>query len=171
MENEMREINIEEIMTEIKANIQKRGYSGDIPLFKDITTETIEEVSEPFNVLDFNRDVLQTNMNCEVQYYEPIADGVIKKVIKKIMRKLMSFQLVPMVVRQNMFNVAVARSLAGLQKYVSENTGAAHKYMDKKQEEQYFDYHEKLMERLETKVLLLEQKIEKLESQLNEKSN
>lgn len=170
MEQGMVKIDIEEIMQEIRDNIEKRGYSDEILSFQDASSEiTGVDDREPFRMADLNNYVYEANCNCDVPYYAPITESSVKKLIKKVMRKLMSFQIVPMSVQQNAFNVAVARSLASVQKYIMENGGENENHMSKKQEENYFEYQEKLTEQLETKILVLEKRIEELEAQLSEK--
>ena len=124
MEQGMVKIDIEEIMQEIRDNIEKRGYSDEILSFQDASSEiTGVDDREPFRMADLNNYVYEANCNCDVPYYAPITESSVKKLIKKVMRKLMSFQIVPMSVQQNAFNVAVARSLASVQKYIMENGG------------------------------------------------
>lgn len=170
MEQGMVKIDIEEIMQEIRDNIEKRGYSDEILSFRDVSSEMMgEDDGEPFCMSDLKNYIYEANCNCDVPYYAPITESSVKKLIKKVMRKLMSFQIVPMSVQQNAFNVAVARSLASVQKYIMENGGENENHMSKKQEENYFEYQEKLTEQLETKILVLEKRIEELEAQLSEK--
>ena len=166
MEKEIKEINIEEIMNEIRKNINERGYSDDIPSFKDISFEIRETEKVQFDEKLFDSYLAQVQANCEIQYYEPIKDGSVKKFIKKVVRKLMSFQLVPMTVQQNTFNSFVLGSLRNVQDYIRSNDRTEINVMSQQQEESYFDYHEKPVEHLETKILLLEQKIEQLENEL-----
>lgn len=169
MDNEMKEINIEEIMEEIRQKIESRGYCQDIPAFEDISADVCIADIPGFSEKEFDSYLEQVKAHCEVQYYEPITDGRIKKLIKKIMRKLMSFQLVPMTVQQNTFNSFVLGSLRNVQNYIHSNNCTDQNVMNQRQEEIYFEYHEKLVERLETKILFLEQKIESLEAQMKEK--
>lgn len=173
MDNKMQDINIEEIMKEIRNNIQKRGYSDEILNFDEVDIKISDDAAEEFRIELFRDYLQQANIGCEVSYYTPIAKRGLKNFVKRAIRKLLAFLMFPMLQQQNAFNVSVTRSLNCIQKYIEADLQSdchSRKVIDSEQKEKFFDYHEKLVEKLETKIMLLEQKVDILEKQLEDKN-
>lgn len=102
-------INIEEIMADIKREIKEKGLTGDMLSFEDVpykkTPQAGGSVSE---ALDF------LNSNYNVQPYKELKGNPLKVVFKKIIRKLMKFYIEPTVNDQNNVNSSIVTVLNGL---------------------------------------------------------
>lgn len=175
METGMQEINVDEIMKEIRENIKKRGYSDDILSFSDVQYDGGKfEESEKYNAAEFLENVCQVNARCEISYYTPIPKKGAKNLIKCAIRKIMAFLILPIVAQQNNFNAVVARSLNCIRNYIEPTEGGSKKAsserMSLQEEKRYFENQERQTEKLETKVLLLQQEIEELKKQLQSRN-
>ncbi|HQM00272.1 MAG TPA: hypothetical protein PLH98_06885 [Ruminococcus flavefaciens] len=102
-------INIEEIMADIKREIKEKGLTGDMLSFEDVpykkTPQAGGSVSE---ALDF------LNSNYNVQPYKELKGNPLKVVFKKIIRKMMKFYIEPTVNDQNNVNSSIVTVLNGL---------------------------------------------------------
>lgn len=158
MPDNMRAINMHEIIKELKEEAEKRNYPDDLLDFETVQVK-IEE--NEFDRNEFLVCLNHVNCNHEVSYYMPLQGGKIKRLFKKIVRKLIKPVLFPMNHQQNVFNVNTARSLNCINAFIERN-------MSESQENSFFEYHEKMVEKMETKIILLEQRIKILEEQLKE---
>lgn len=168
----MKEINIEEIMDEIRSNISKRGYSDHVLKFDDVVMENSEMTIERKGS-EFEHHLYQANREYEVSYYTPIAKHGLKNFVKRAIRKVMAFLILPMNVQQNTFNASVVRTLNSLQQYIDDNLigiqsniNVTERGMCIEQQKAFFEYHEKQVEKLETKIIVLERTIQELEKKL-----
>ncbi len=116
-----KEINIEEIMGEIRAEIEKKGYTK-IDVDKDEIFK--KQVSEyDFNAVEFNpvlfeRYLAELDTKREVQAYRqlksrPVVGGIII-FFKKIIRKCTKFYVEPIVESQNEVNELVTQLMIQL---------------------------------------------------------
>lgn len=106
----MQEINIEQIMEEIRNEIREKGYQENALSFEDIPIENANKSVpvEKLAVSDLNaiNELLQTvNQRVRVDFYKPITDGGIKGLVKRVIRKMMKPLLFPLCVEQEAYNV------------------------------------------------------------------
>ena len=99
-------INIEEIMAQIKREIKEKNLSSDMLSFEDVPYKKPVQVSRSGNASLDDADEALAYMNAHyyVQPYKPIAGNPIKVFIKKVIRKLTKFYVEPVVFEQNEFN-------------------------------------------------------------------
>ena len=102
-------INIEEIMADIKREIKEKGLTGDMLSFEDVPyKKTPQAGGSVREALDF------LNSNYNVQPYKELKGNPLKVVFKKIIRKLMKFYIEPTVNDQNNVNSSIVTVLNGL---------------------------------------------------------
>ncbi|OPZ20885.1 MAG: hypothetical protein BWZ04_01461 [Firmicutes bacterium ADurb.BinA205] len=102
-------INIEEIMADIKREIKEKGLTGDMLSFEDVPyKKTPQAGGSVKEALDF------LNSNYNVQPYKELKGNPLKVVFKKIIRKLMKFYIEPTVNDQNNVNSSIVTVLNGL---------------------------------------------------------
>ena len=102
-------INIEEIMADIKREIKEKGLTGDMLSFEDVPyKKTPQAGGSVKEALDF------LNSNYNVQPYKELKGNPLKVVFKKIIRKLMKFYIEPTVNDQNNVNSSIVSVLNGL---------------------------------------------------------
>ena len=147
----MKTINIEDIMKEIREEINKKNYPGNIIKFEDVeldknSIEMLELDTIKFNQDSFKSSIVYLKNNKEVsawRYFEP--NGLISKLkifIKKVIRKMTKFYIEPIVNDQNNLNEKIYEALCQINaKQLSD----------------------------EQKILELNNKIKKLEKELMEK--
>lgn len=113
------QVNIEQIMEEIRQQIAEKGISLDIPEFSGASEKPIVEIA-PFDRDEFNKSVLAVQRNAQVERYAPIIGNPIIKFIKRFVRKMVNFIIAPIVEDQNVFNASAARTISSLQSYINE---------------------------------------------------
>lgn len=99
-------INIEEIMAQIKREIKEKNLSSDMLSFEDVPYKKPVQISRSGNASLSDADETLAFMNAHyyVQPYKPITGNPIKVFIKKVIRKLTKFYVEPVVFEQNEFN-------------------------------------------------------------------
>ena len=106
-------INIEEIMADIKREIKEQGLTGDMLSFEDVPyKKTPQAGGSVKEALDF------LNSNYNVQPYKELKGNPLKVFFKKVIRKLTKFYVEPITEEQNGINSGIVTALNGL----SENT-------------------------------------------------
>lgn len=155
MENN--EINIENIMSDIKAEIKEKGYTADMLSFEDVTKMSVISV-DGFDQGAFSSVVAYMNSSYALPLSKPISGNPIKRFIKKILSKLARFMLRPVVEHQSEYNCYSAKAFTMLEDYTK--AGAAVAELSKKVEllEAKLDASEKEIESLNNKIAELEGK-------------
>lgn len=107
----MVEIDIEQIMQEIREDIKEKGYKAsdlsfaDIPLNQELVLQGGDYDEQILmNVLQ------EANTRVQVDCYQPVGGGL-KGFMKKVIRKIMSPIMVPVVGDQNQFNASTVQTL------------------------------------------------------------
>lgn len=168
MSEAIKEINIEEIMKEIRADIQTRSMLENIPDFADIdVSPDMINATNTMETLDIAECIRDLNDTYEVGYFELYQGNPLKVFIKKVLRKILKFLILPITERQNLFNANVVKYVNAKEKAGTDSVQIAG--MSGEQLEKYFMNQEKLVESLESKVILMEERIRTLEAQLEEK--
>lgn len=110
MENK---INIEEIMAQIKREIEEKGLTPDMLSFEDVPyKKPVQAAAEPGSSLsDAGEAFAYVNAHHYVQPYKPLAGNPLKVFFKKVIRKLTKFYVEPVVFEQNSFNAAAVNIL------------------------------------------------------------
>lgn len=99
-------IDIEEIMAQIKREIKEKNLTSDMLSFEDVPYKKPIQVSRSGNASLDDADEALSFMNAHyyVQPYKPITGNPLKVFIKKVIRKLTKFYVEPVVFEQNEFN-------------------------------------------------------------------
>lgn len=99
-------INIEEIMAQIKREIKEKNLTSDMLSFEDVPYKKPVQVSRNGNASIGDADETLASMNAHyyIQPYKPISGNPLKVFIKKVIRKLVKFYVEPVVFEQNEFN-------------------------------------------------------------------
>ena len=102
----MENINIEEIMAQIKGEIKEKGLTPDMLSFEDVPYSKPVQVTREggSSLADADDALAHMNAHYYVQPYKPIAGNPLKVFIKKVIRKLTKFYVEPVVFEQNEFN-------------------------------------------------------------------
>ena len=139
MADSVQNINVEEIMEEIRRDIKEKGYTNDDVSFADVSADEKYATPEHSFLLAHNVKALQINYN--VNAYRPLVStrplGGLIVFIRKVIRKLIKFYIEPIVFDQNDVNRLTVTCLKDF-------------YLD--------------MEAMEKRIVQLEETIKKLEN-------
>ena len=105
----MQQINVEQIMAQIRADIKEKGYTADMLSFEDVPFSQKNTAER-----DFTADgVRQMRKLASVSWRHPVNLGI-KGILKKILYKLTGFIVAPMAEDQTAFNRAAADAVEQL---------------------------------------------------------
>ena len=127
----MKEINVEEIMEEIRREIRDKGYTSDMLSFTDVKNPIAEAEEMNFNINEF-RNTVNTVLNTKYvpsRTDENIGSGI-KGFIKRVVRKLVWFNIAPISDKQNIFNEQVSTAFLQLFSYIEEQDKLMKAYKD-----------------------------------------
>jgi len=116
-------IDVEEIMKEIRLEIQEKGLNESMLSFQDVDGGEILKGlrnGEKYDPGEFERLVQQVNLRSNVPWYHRVEGNALANFIKKVIRKLIRFMIIPVVEEQNAFNGSAAQCLNQLLAYVKE---------------------------------------------------
>lgn len=117
----MQEINIEEIMQEIRAEIKEKGYKESDLSFQDIAIPKEDTVLlTEYNENELKNCLHSANAYTRVDYYRPIEGNGIKAVGKKLVRKLIKPVVYHLCVSQETFNANTAKTLNQMNLYIQK---------------------------------------------------
>lgn len=158
MAQQMKEINVEQIMQEIKEDIQKRGYADEDIDFENITgnVKAVLGVKTDFSAYELECAIRGASDMHRIEYYRMIPKGGIKSFIQRSIRKMVKFMMIPMVDQQNQFNYQTVVCLRQFEAFVKEH-------------DIQMEQKEQMIEGLEEKLFELNKRCEALESQLKDK--
>ncbi len=158
--NDIKEINVEEIMEEIRKNIAERNIDYEPVSFDDVKAGVY------FDAVDLDSKVALANSTCDIsQTYLPYTGNFIVRFFKKIVRRI----LIVFAYRQNMFNSYVTSSLNQINNYIKDKNINGDDGLSMDKINKYFEEHEALEEAMNSKIIVLEKKIEELEKIVAEK--
>ena len=123
MAEEMKAVDVEKIMEEIRAEIREKGYKASQLSFRDIDgSEKLKEIGDTaqFSLEELEMFVQQVHLRSRVDWYQPVDGGKLAGLFKKVIRRLCRFMLIPLVEKQNESNEAVFLALNQLLLYVRE---------------------------------------------------
>ncbi len=142
----MENINIEDIMQEIREDIKARGLKDDSISFEDVILLG-GGTGAPYSKEAYTDMLVNAGEDSEVLSYRELSGNPVSKLIKKINRRLIAFYIESIVDDQNKFNKDVYKGLTmSLSKFEEDNAR---------------------MEALEKKLYEAEKKISELEKKLN----
>ncbi len=107
----MKEIDVEKIMMEIRAEIKEKGYKET-----DLTFKSIPIRNCPI-ILDYKyeekkiKSYFDSLLCCELNYYKTFPNKGIKGIFKRIIRKIIKPVVFPLMNRQKQFNTETLKIL------------------------------------------------------------
>lgn len=114
----MQEINVENIMQEIRDDIKRKGYTPDMLSFQDVDIPINEGYG--YNYDELKSLVHQMDKQCIVAWYRELPGNPIVVFIKKVIRVLVAFIIIPISNEQNSFNGSTTRVIHQLMGYIDE---------------------------------------------------
>lgn len=153
-------IDVENIMQEIRDDIKTKGYTNDMLSFNDMAVDTSDLVVPEFNMYDFNEEIKLLNRLWNVRANRPIvSNGTIRSnistFVKKVIRKFIKFYIEPITTDQATYNAMVVKTVNRLNCYIQENNKDE---WNRKLEELLCE-----QERMKSEIELLKKQLEKYE--------
>ena len=149
MAEQIEQINVEQIMSEIREQIKERGYTEKELKFADVANSAGVGVDGFYEFDNFKATVDQMDNRRVVQWWNPITGNPVAVFFKRFIRKCITFIIDPIVIRQNDFN--------------NYTTSALTQISSKFELEQEYSF-----EQMQKKIDILEQRIEELEEKCGE---
>ena len=101
-------VNSEEIMKQIRAEISEKGLSADMLSFEDIPCRKPAQSTSAAKTLEW------LGAHCYIQPYKQLAGNAVSVFTKKVIRRLTRFYVEPVVFEQNDFNSNVVSAVSSL---------------------------------------------------------
>ena len=122
---EIKTVNVEEIMKQIRAEIAEKGLQDDAIEFEELMGIDSMDESQDFSRKRLNENVTYLNEHWEVSAYRElyVSSGLKGKMfvfVKKVIRKLTKFYVEPIVNDQNQYNAGVTRSMNEMRRFIRE---------------------------------------------------
>lgn len=117
-------INIEEIMSEIRQKIKDQNLTADMLSFEDVPYKKASQTANNPNVTLGEADTALAYLNAHsyIQPYKELQGNPLAVFIKKIIRKLTKFYVEPVVFEQNDFNANTVAVLNALKNAAGKRT-------------------------------------------------
>lgn len=160
-------VNIENIMKEIRQEIKEKGYTYDMLSFNENISISATD-TENISFDEINQQLSYLNNNYSVVSYRPLNGNKLAVFIKKVIRKLTKFYVEPIVASQNEFNAYNVRTLNALVS-VAENSRNNDKKQDMDALKEKISVMELQLKTNASEICMLNEKIAKLEKELNNK--
>lgn len=116
----MDNINVEEIMAEIRREIKEKGYKESDLSFQDIKLTESACMVEQLDVNRLESLINAANASTRVDFYKPITDGGIKGLVKKLVRKMVKSLLLPICQDQEAYNSLLIQTVNQMSLYIKE---------------------------------------------------
>ena len=118
---QMKSVDVEEIMKQIRAEIAEKGYSNEMLSFEDAVVLADPETGDgSYNKNEYLQVVDSLNRCAHVAWYRDLGQGGVKTFFKKVIRKLNVFLIAPMSDEQNFFNARTVQAINQITKYMDE---------------------------------------------------
>lgn len=158
MAEPMKNINVEEIMKEIREEITQKGYTDENIDFENITgnVKAVLGVKTDFSSYELEHALNDAANQHKIEYYRMIPKGGLKSFIQRSIRKIVKFMMIPMIDQQNQYNYQMVVCMRQMEAFIQEHN-------------MQMDQKDRQIEELEEKVFSLNKKCESLERQLGSK--
>lgn len=118
----MQEINIEEIMQEIRDEVKAKGMEDQKLQFADVSlAEDTFELPEKYDSFMMQKELLNLNGLWDTSLQEIRSTSKVKKAVKKVIKKAVGLIINPHIAQQTAFNASVVHSINMLNCLEKEN--------------------------------------------------
>ena len=112
----MNDIDVEQIMSEIRAEIKAKGYKSSDLRFTDIAIKNPEN----FDRDSLSRTLSEAGAKWQVDLYPTVSGGAFKRLVKKTIRKLVRPSFYGTMRKQESFNMNAVSTLSEMNKWMRE---------------------------------------------------
>ncbi len=119
----MQEINVEEIMKEIRKEVAEKGMKDEPLKFADVSlAENVMDIPEKFDADTTQKEILNMNALWDtIQSNEIRSTNGVKLAIKKVLNRAVMTIMRPVVIAQDIFNSSVVGTMNQLSCMIEEN--------------------------------------------------
>lgn len=122
-ENHVNNIDIDQIMQEIRQEIKEKNLDHAILDFEEIPfTPEISQAENQFQCSSLRQSTEYLNIRNQIDPYKPIEGNFLIRLIKKVLRKLMKFYIMPIMTEQNALNLHTANAIHQTNQYILSRT-------------------------------------------------
>ena len=122
-ENHVNNIDIDQIMQEIRQEIKEKNLDHAILDFEEIPfTPEISQAENQFQCSSLQQSTEYLNIRNQIDPYKPIEGNFLIRWIKKVLRKLMKFYIMPIMTEQNALNLHTANAIHQTNQYILSRT-------------------------------------------------
>lgn len=117
------EINIEEIMADIRREIAEKHLTPDMLSFADVPYDKPDEAVNKCSLSspEARNAMVYLHSHYAVQPYKPLSGNPVAVFVKKVIRKLTKFYIEPTVADQNEVNANIVRMLNALEQSAQQS--------------------------------------------------
>ena len=117
----MQNINTEEIMNQIRAEIKEKGLDSSMLSFEEIPfQQEVSHAEQNFQLASLQQSAEYLNIRNQIEPYKPLEGNFLIVFIKKIIRKLVKFYIMPIITEQNALNLHTANAVNQMNLYIQE---------------------------------------------------
>ena len=117
----MQNINTEEIMKQIRAEIKEKGLDSSMLSFEEIPfQQEVSHAAQNFQLASLQQSADYLNIRNQIEPYKPLEGNFLVVFIKKVIRKLVKFYLLPIITEQNALNLHTANAVSQMNLYIQE---------------------------------------------------
>ncbi len=117
----MQEINTEEIMKQIRKEIQEKGLTEEMLSFEEIPyAEEKFSVQGNFQLQSLQQSAEYLSVRNQIQAEKPIEGNFLVVWVKKLIQKLLKFYILPVMTEQNALNLHTANAVQQISQYIQE---------------------------------------------------
>lgn len=117
----MKEINVMQIMEEIREDIKKKGLSDDLLSFSEVVVTPIQADTSSMNVdIDIIGQLEVASRSRELHFYREYPGNRIETFFKRLIRKIIKPIVLPLCEEQILYNVSSVEVMKGLYTYMQK---------------------------------------------------
>ncbi len=121
----MQNINTEEIMKQIRAEIKEKGLDSSMLSFEEIPfAQEVSHADSSFQLSSLKQSAEYLNIRNQIEPYKPIDGNFLIVFIKKVIRKLVKFYIMPIMTEQNALNLHTANAVQQMNNYIQDRQEA-----------------------------------------------
>ena len=119
----MENINTEEIMQKIRAEIKEKGLDSSMLSFEEIPyAQEISHADSSFQLSSLKQSADYLNIRHQIEPYKPLEGNFLVVFFKKVIRKLVKFYIMPIMTEQNALNLHTANAVQQVHNYIESRT-------------------------------------------------
>ena len=113
------QIDVQQIMQQLREEIKKKGYTANELSFNDVVVEGCGK-GQTFDVNNLSCHIEEASAVQRVDLYRPVGGNALKRLIKKTIRKIIGLVLTPITLDQERYNASMVNSMNQVYLYICQ---------------------------------------------------